>query len=389
MARTLPSCLVIGGAGNLGSQIVDVLVERKYPKIATFDLAPYHGAHVDRVASFSGDINDQASLENAIRTTSAQVIFHTASIIDIRPVPSPKMQLVNVEGTRTILAAVRATATVRALVYTSSIEVVSGKAADGKRQDLSGGCDETVPIPVEHHLPYAATKAQAELLVLTADGSSIAGRERPLLTCAIRPGYIMGAGAIGHILDMHLAHESRGGYYVGAKLPAIFPTVHGGNCARMHVMAAEKIEQSDVHGQAFFCRDFEANIVDMTLHAFRTCGVKCLILPVWLAYLLAWLTDRAERALIKLYGWFGLRRQTPATVVDIRAVRMAYFDFVVSGEKARRALGYEPVVGREACLDEAARFCDGFYASLARSGAAGAGPTSGRLGQEAPPKKEL
>lgn len=244
MARSLPSCLVIGGAGNLGSRIVDVLVERKYPKVATFDLAPYSGAHVDRVTSFSGDINDQASLENAIRTTSAEIIFHTVAIIDIRPVPSPKMQLVNVEGTRTILAAVRATATVRALVYTSSIEVVSGKTADGKRQDLSGGCDETVPIPVEHHLPYAATKAQAELLVLTADGgSSIVGRERPLLTCAIRPGYIMGAGAIGHILDMRAAHESRGGYYVGAKLPAVFSTVHSGNCARMHVMAAEKNNQ--------------------------------------------------------------------------------------------------------------------------------------------------
>lgn len=127
----------------------------------------------------------------------------------------------------------------------------------------------------------------------------------------------------------------------------------------------------------------------MTLHAFRTCGVKCLILPAWLAYSLAWLTDRAERALIKLCGWFGLRRQTPATVVDIRVVSLAYFDFVVSGEKARRVLGYEPVVSREACLDEAARFCDGFYASLVRSRAVGAGRTSGGLGQEALPKKEL
>lgn len=212
------SCLVIGGAGNLGSQLVALLLERNYNGVATFDLRPYSGHRADEVASFTGDITDPTAIQNAMQQTRATIVFHTASIIDLRPIPSPRMHEVNVIGTKCVLAAARSSPCVKALIYTSSIEVVSGRDEYGAVIALSG-TTEDAGYPAHHHLPYAATKAEAEKIVLEADG---AGRRTdtedghpsetgPLFTCSIRPGYIMGAGCIGQTLDLRAAWQSRGG----------------------------------------------------------------------------------------------------------------------------------------------------------------------------------
>ena len=347
----LTSCLVIGGAGNLGSHIVSLLLERGAANVKTFDLTQYAGKEA-AVASIIGDVTDAAALQAAM--AGVQTVFHVASLIDIRPVPSPAMRRVNVAGTEAVLAACRA-AKVGRLVYTSSLEVVSGFDESGVSRPLDG-VDESVPIPSTHHLAYAATKAQAEGLVLDADSLQ-------LRTTSIRPGYIMGAGCIGLRVEMLKAH-ARAGYYVTAKVPATISTVHPRNCALAHVLAAEQLHRPDVHGQAFFVRDFEDNVVGMAMEAFRSTPIKPAVLPLPVAYAFAWVLDVVERLLIALYALCGATRVTSEDVIDIKAVGMAWIDIVVSDARVKRVLGYAPLVSKADCMREAGQWCADFYAKL-------------------------
>jgi nucleoside-diphosphate-sugar epimerase len=350
----LGSCLVIGGAGNLGSHIVGLLLERGAAQVKTFDLTAYSGT-AEAVVSVIGDITDQAALEVAM--SDVHVVFHVASVIDIRPVPSPTMRRVNVAGTAAVLAACKA-AKVGCLVYTSSMEVVSGCDASGAAQ-LLDCVDETVAVAAKHHLPYAATKAEAERLVLAADSPE-------LRTTSIRPGYIMGAGCIGLRVEMVKAF-ARSGYYVTAKVPATISTVHPRNCALAHIMAAEQLDRPDVHGQSFFVRDFEDNVVEMALEAFRSTPIRPALIPLPVAYALAWVLSLLERVLIALYAVFGATRVTSEDVIDIKAVGMAWVDIVVSDARIRQVLAYAPLVSKAECMREAGAWCADFYAKLAAS----------------------
>jgi len=342
---------VIGGAGNLGSHIVQLLVERAALQIKVFDLAPYPGPEAI-VESIIGDTTDEAALKVAM--LGVHVVFHVASLIDIRPVPSPRMAKVNVGGTAAVIAACKS-AKVSGLIYTSSLEVVSGCDEHGVSRALDG-VDETASIPVHHHLPYASTKAEAEGLVLAADSAT-------LRTSSIRPGYIMGAGCIGLRVEMIKAF-ARSGYYVTARVPAIISTVHPRNCALAHVLAAEQLDKPAVHGHAFFVRDFEDSVVGMALEAFQPTPIKPILIPLIVAYALAWVFDRLERCLLALCAALGVSRITSDDVIDIRAVGMAWIDIVVSDARAKAVLGYEPLVSKAQCMREAGEWCTEFYAKL-------------------------
>jgi nucleoside-diphosphate-sugar epimerase len=129
-------------------------------------------------------------------------------------------------------------------------------------------------------------------------------------------------------------------------------------------MAAEQIAKPQVHGQTFFSRDFDDNVVTMMLRAFAGTAIKPLVLPSALIYTLAWLMDIIERCLILLYALFGRKRVASPGTVDIKAMNMAYMDITVRDDKARKVLGYEPLVDKETCLEETARWCEEFYPTL-------------------------
>ena len=93
-------CLVVGGAGSLGRHIVALLVERG-AAVSSFDIAEFAGSSA--VTSHVGSVLDRAALDAACEDVS--VVFHTASVIDIRPIPSLRMQQVNVEGTYQVVMA--------------------------------------------------------------------------------------------------------------------------------------------------------------------------------------------------------------------------------------------------------------------------------------------
>ena len=137
----------------------------------SLDLFLYTARKGDNVKSHVRNIVGQESTEVLDEVfEGVDCVIHIASSIDIRPIPSPLLERVNVHGTKNVVAACQRTG-VRALVYTSSIEVISGCDAAGKRQD-SGIFAEACPVAHKCILPYGSINAQAEGIVIGANKSS-------------------------------------------------------------------------------------------------------------------------------------------------------------------------------------------------------------------------
>ncbi|SCV70479.1 BQ2448_1873 [Microbotryum intermedium] len=155
------SYLVIGGEGFLGSTLVKALVER-YPvaPVASLDVVQRHFPEKSSWAFHSADLTSLEQLAKAIQASSATTVFHTAS-----PWTGSGADLcekVNVQGTQTIVDACLQEG-VKTLVFTSS----AGTVYNGV--DLIN-VDERMPFPEKAIDPYNATKAKAETIVLEANG---------------------------------------------------------------------------------------------------------------------------------------------------------------------------------------------------------------------------
>src|SRR5215213_6035113 len=151
--------LVTGGAGFIGSNLVDALVARGDQVAVIDDVSTGRRENLEHALSNGAelielDVRDPQAVAAAVERTSPEVIFHLAAQIDVRKsVADPANDSrVNVEGTINVLAAAHA-AGVRRLVNTST-----GGAIYGEGQIL--------PAPEEHPVapeaPYGLSKFCAE-----------------------------------------------------------------------------------------------------------------------------------------------------------------------------------------------------------------------------------
>lgn len=115
---------------------------------------------------------------------SADVVIHTAALIDIRRGHLSKMEKVNVEGTKNVLEACRR-AGVRRLVYVGSIEAINLTSEERPvREDFGLALGNAI-------MDYGNTKADASRFVLRA------GLEGNLETVVLCPSGIIGPWDIG------------------------------------------------------------------------------------------------------------------------------------------------------------------------------------------------
>jgi dTDP-glucose 4,6-dehydratase len=158
--------LVTGGAGFIGSNFIrHVLVKRKNCELVNFDKLTYAGnlANLEEVADhpnytfIKGDICDAAAVERAMRGCDAVVHFAAESHVD-RSIyePAPVIDT-NVKGTFTLLETARALHVGRFL-HISTDEVYGDLTADAFADESS---------PLRPSSPYSASKAAADLLVLS------------------------------------------------------------------------------------------------------------------------------------------------------------------------------------------------------------------------------
>ena len=153
--------VVTGAAGHVGNVLVrSLLAAHRGPVRAMVRRGGNSAALAElEVEIVSGDVLDPASLAAAFR--GAEVVFHTAGVVSITNSGLKRLRRANVEGTRNVIAACRASGVGR-LVYTSSVHAFVEPPA--------GACTtEDTPIdPARSPDPYAKTKAEATLLVLRA-----------------------------------------------------------------------------------------------------------------------------------------------------------------------------------------------------------------------------
>ncbi|CAH1259049.1 HSD3B7 [Branchiostoma lanceolatum] len=336
--------VVTGGCGFLGTNIVDMLVQRggniSEIRVVDTELRSYKSPEKKgvKVKIIRGDVTDMAQMTEVC--AGADVVIHAASLIDVFGLVSDvALWNVNVKGTETLLQCCL-NEDVPCLVYTSSVEAVGPNSRGDPMEDgdESTPYDNSCPL-----LPYGRTKAAAEAMVLQWNGRRTNGGKN-LHTCALRPGGLY--GGFGWTLmkiwqefgvDLFTRPQKRMG---DPKVKVIRSYV--GNVAWAHLLAAQTLMTSPhtAGGEAFFIADDTPVKNDHTLYG-ELCapiGIRwedSLVLPLWLLYFIAYLLAFL-RFLSKPFYTF-VPRLTPALLTIVNTT--FYFNY----KKATRILGYKPL----------------------------------------------
>jgi nucleoside-diphosphate-sugar epimerase len=143
---TFDRCLITGGAGFLGINLVRYLLDRGH-EVVSLDLEPFDYPERDRITEIRGDIRDRAAVDRAIE--GCDLVVHAAAAL---PLYTPQeIYSTDIEGTRTVLAAALARGLERA-VHVSSTAVY--------------GIPDHHPLleddPLHGVGPYGEAKVQAE-----------------------------------------------------------------------------------------------------------------------------------------------------------------------------------------------------------------------------------
>lgn len=150
--------LVSGGAGFIGSHIVDHLIQEKCEVTVLDNFSYGHHSNLQqsgpsgRLKVTRGDIMDPETVKNALQ--DVEVVFHEASIVSVPlSIKDPKLtDRVNVKGTQNLLNAARNSKTVNRFIFASSAAVY------GNCQELPlKESSSTVPIS-----PYGSSKLEGE-----------------------------------------------------------------------------------------------------------------------------------------------------------------------------------------------------------------------------------
>jgi len=232
------NALVTGGGGFLGGVIVRMLRERG-DQVCSFSRGTYPELEKAGVRQIQGDLTDREALLKAAQ--GCDIIFHIAAKAGIWGSYDEFYQT-NVIGTKNVLSACGAHG-IHKLVYTSSPSVVF----DGV--DVEGG-DESLPYPAHFEAHYPRTKAEAEQLVLAANGAELA-------TVSLRPHLIWGPGD-NHLAPRIIAKGKSGRLRRIGNRPCLVDTVYVDNAAQAHLLAADRLTpDSPLAGKAYFISNNE------------------------------------------------------------------------------------------------------------------------------------
>jgi len=321
VVRTGQEVLVTGGGGFLGGAIVRRLLDAGF-RVRSFARGDYPHLAAQGVTVFRGDLADPKAVEAAC--AGCAVVFHNAARAGVWG-DYEAFHRSNVLGTRHVLKACQATGVER-LVYTSSASVVFGD------KDIEGG-DESLPYPDRHRSPYTATKAEAERMVLAANGPACK-------TLSLRPHLIWGPGDT-QIIPRILAQARSG------KVRRVGPgrnrvdTTYIDNAAEAHLLAAIALERNPrAAGRAYFISNGEpVNLWELIDTILKLAGVPPISrsIPKGLAVGLGTVLETIHRLLKRP----GEPRMTRFLAEELATSH--WFDI----SAARRELGYIPVVSME------------------------------------------
>lgn len=313
--------LVTGGGGFLGGAIVRLLVARG-DQVCSLSQKSHPALEELGVRQVSGDLADAQLVEQVAR--GCDLVFHVAAKTGIGGRYQDYYQT-NVVGTRNVLSACEKHGITR-LVYTSSPSVVfSGRDMEG--------VDESVPYPDHYEAHYPATKAEAERLVLAANGSSLA-------TVSLRPHLIWGPrdrNLVPRILARGKAGRLRRIGHVEKRIDSVYID----NAAEAHLLAGDRLHpHSPIAGKAYFISNGEPMPTwELVNGILATGGLPPVTrtVPTWVAWTMGYVLEG-------IYGMLWPNAEPPMTRFLARELATSHW-FDLSA--ARRDLEYRPKVSIE------------------------------------------
>lgn len=153
MSRNFSKILVTGGAGFIGSHIVDTLFRKGFEVgvLDDFSTGSESNLRNGQLHTHRGDITDQEFVRSAVK--DYEVIIHQAALVSVtRSIENPlRTHRVNVDGTINLLNAATSS-NIGLFIYASSSSIYGETEVLPKREDM-------LPKPIS---PYAASKLAAE-----------------------------------------------------------------------------------------------------------------------------------------------------------------------------------------------------------------------------------
>jgi dihydroflavonol-4-reductase len=302
----VPTTLLTGGAGLVGSHVARLLVERGDDVRVTVRpstrLANLDGLEL---ATAQADVLDRAAMRRALRGVDR--VFHVAGLANLRATPQALWKA-NVEGTRVVLEeALRAG--VERVVFTSSVAAV-GPAPRGST------ADEQQPFPPgANAIPYVRAKREAEVQALR-----IAALGLPVVT--VCPAHVFGTGDVNHssteVVRRFLRRE------IPAYVDGALNIVDAEDVARGQLLADARGRP----GERYILGNRNFTLDRLFADLGRLSGVEppAVKLPLPAALALA-------------RGFEAMPGVPPITVTELRAVSMWW---AFRSTKARRELGWKP-----------------------------------------------
>jgi nucleoside-diphosphate-sugar epimerase len=314
---------VTGGSGFIGGRLVERLVGegRAVRALARSEQS------AERVESLGaepvrGDLGDRASI--AAGAAGCDVAFHLAAHLGEWG-PWEDFERDNVEGTENVLAGCAEAGVGRFVHCGTEAALMAGEPLVH--------VDETAPLRPDSRAPYPATKARAEQAVRDA------GREA-FETVVLRPRFVWGKGDTTLLPEMVKTVESGRFAWVGGGRN-VTDTTHVDNVVEGLLLAAEKGRP----GEPYFVTDGEPVVFrEFVTAMLRTQGVEPpdRSLPAWTAAPLARVCEAAWKLL-------PLRGEPPMTTFRSWILTQ---ECTIDISKARRELGYSPIVSHEQGLRE-------------------------------------
>jgi len=320
--------LVTGAGGHIGNVLVRELVNRGQKVRALLldgeDDTPLKGLDIEIM---EGNILRPTDLGRAMQ--GVDTVYHLASMISISPGMEEVMRRINIEGTQNVIDAARAVG-VRRLVYTSSIHALC-RPPEGKVI-----CEDVAFDPQSPAGPYDRTKAEASLLVQKAVSE---GMDAVIVcpTGVVGPYDYrrseMGLLVLGWIRDrLNLLVEGS------------FDFVDVRDVALGHILACEHGKT----GSVYLLSGERISLQKMAQTVQETIGRKAptIVVPFELAIFFTYFTPL----------WYRLTR-TKARFTRY-ALETVASNSLISNEKARRELGYQPRSMKESLIDTVAWWLD-------------------------------
>jgi nucleoside-diphosphate-sugar epimerase len=310
--------LVTGGGGFLGGAIVRRLLELG-DDVRTLQRGEYPGLAALGVECVRGDIAEPAIVDRAV--AGCDRVFHVAAKVEMWGRIEP-FRLANVVGTENVITAMRRHGVGR-LIFTSSPSVVHAGT------DIEGD-DESLPYPEHYEAAYPETKAEAERMVLAANGADLA-------TVALRPHLIWGPDDT--TLVPNIVNRARKGQLrlVGDGMKLI-DTVVIDNAVDAHLLAAEKLEPGAAcAGRPYFISNDDPRPLKEIVNGFVTAAGLPPVersIPVKAAVAVGHVFETIHRWL----PMTGEPRMTPFLAQNLATAH--WYDI----SAAKRDLGYEPEV---------------------------------------------